>query len=74
MSKSVHLSVIKRLTNVRKNLNIENVKSYSADGYSESNVPGNAIDDKMDTGNGRNWNCTGSLNILDTELFRENLE
>lgn len=41
--------------NVRKNLNIENVKSYSADGYSESNVPGNAIDDKMDTGNGRNW-------------------
>ena len=39
----------------RENLNIVNVKSYSADGYSESNVPGNAIDDKMDTGNGRNW-------------------
>ena len=41
--------------NVRKNLNIENVKSYSADGYSESNVPGNAIDDKMEDGNGKNW-------------------
>ena len=39
----------------RENLNIVNVKSYSADGYGQSNIPGNAIDNKMDYGNGRNW-------------------
>lgn len=37
------------------NINQTNIKSYSSDGYLQNNVPGNALDNKMDNGNGRNW-------------------
>ena len=40
---------------VKANFNIDNILSYEADNYSNSNVPENAIDGSMRNGNGYNW-------------------
>ena len=49
-------TTIKTITinSILSNLNLEK-KSYSADGYSGSNVPENAINGSMQNGNGLNW-------------------
>ena len=43
------------ITSIKMNLNIDNIRSYEADGNSSSNIPENAIDGSMSNGKGRNW-------------------